>query len=309
MSKEKTLYTGLIPSPRDDRDYILSSSMPTVKRYPKEKPLPFDLDIHDQTIIPSCVGMSCAAIKEGSERLEKVDKVFDGHWIYYKCKEIDNYSGKGTYLRTGFKVLKDTGAKPSDVDPDKLSEENPIKYRIKAYARVDDISFEGLKKALSIYHFLVAGFKGSNEGWKEELIRPPKEGESEWGHAVTLVGYDEDHIIGQNSWGDYSWVHNDSGGYFKTTKDYLPFEAWAVLLDKPNEISTVKDEVKGYVAYEFTKVEEGEIMVNTSYGLRLREEPTTESLTLEVLPDKTKIKTTGELSYSNGWNWLPVLKN
>ena len=73
-------------------------------------------------------------------------------------------------------------------------------------------------------------------------------------------------------------------------------------LEKKEEI-----EVMGYVAYEFLKAERGEWVVNTKYGLRLRKKATTESPIVEVLPYKAKIKTNGNLSYSNGWNWLPVI--
>lgn len=285
---------GLIPSPKDNRDYALSNYIPSVKRYPKEKPLPFDLFIHNQMIMPSCVGMTCATVKEGNERMERVHRVFDGNWLYHECKKIDGIPNtKGTYLRTGLKILKDLGAKPLNED------ENPSKYRIKAYARVDDMSFEGLKKALSIYHFLIGGFRGSSEGWRKELIRPPKEGESVWGHAVALVGYDEKHIIGQNSWGDYSWTHGGSGGYFKTKEDYLPFEAWAVLLDAPNEPKTI--EIEGYVASEFVR------NMITTHNLNMRHKPSLDGNIITTLPKGTKIKSTNEVTKADGYEWIPVL--
>ncbi len=294
----KLVGKGLKPSPSDFRDYVLSSHIPQVKRYPKEKPCPFDLKINNQWFSPSCVGHSCSTIKEGSERLERVHKEFDGEWIYLEAKKIDGIPDfSGTYLRTGLKVLKDVGAKPLEGD------EDPAKYKIKSYARVDDISFEGLKKALSVYHFLIAGFNGSNEGWRKEVIRPPKEGENLFGHAVALVGYDENHIIGQNSWGDFHWVHGNSGGFFKTTKDYLPFEAWAVLLDAPNEIKTLQDKLLGYVASEFVGIKKGQLV--TLYRLRMRTEPRFSNI-IETLPKGTVIKTDGERYLADGYWWIPV---
>lgn len=288
----------LLPSPTDNRDHALSSYMPSVKRYPKEKPCPFDLKVHNQLFSPSCVGWSCSAIKEGNERLEKEKIIFDGEWIYDECKKIDGYDGPGTYFRTGLSVLKDTGAMPIDGG-------EPGKYRIKSYARVDDMSFEGVKKALSIYHFLLAGFRGTNEGWKNEVIRSPKEGEAVWGHATCLIGYDEKYIIGQNSWGDYSWVHGGSGGYFKVPADYLPFEAWAVLLDAPNEIETVGDKIVGYIASEFTTTKNGQRI--TTANLNIRKEPKIGNNIVSVLPKGSVVKTTGEITFADNWNWIPLL--
>ena len=68
---------GLHPSPRDDRDLALSSNIPDIKRYPKEKPCPFDLRIHNQGVNPSCVGHASSAVKEGMETILKYADSFD----------------------------------------------------------------------------------------------------------------------------------------------------------------------------------------------------------------------------------------
>ncbi|MFW5902845.1 MAG: hypothetical protein ACOCTT_03085, partial [archaeon] len=109
--KIKGLGKGLRPSPRDDRDLALSGTIPEIKRYPKEKPCPFDLRIHNQGVNPSCVGHSTSTIKEGMERKERVKIDFDGEWLYKECKKIDDFDGDGTYLRTALKVLKNKGVK------------------------------------------------------------------------------------------------------------------------------------------------------------------------------------------------------
>jgi hypothetical protein len=296
---EKITNPGLIKSPPDNRDYALSSYTHAIKRYPKDKPCPYNLHIQNQWFNPSCVGHSCSTVKEGLERIKRNVKILDGEWLYNECKKVDGIPDfSGTYLRTGLKVLKELGIKPADGG-------DPAEYKIKAYARVDDLSFEGIKRYLSVYHFLIAGFHGSNEGWGKEVIRPPKEGESIWGHAVSIIGYDENHLLGQNSWGDFYWVHGNSGGYFKAPKDYLPFEAWAVLLDAPNEIEHISDKIQGYVASEFTKIHKGQRI--TTHNLNLRREPTTSSDVIQTIPKGTAIKTNGDIIESIGFNWIPVL--
>lgn len=291
---------GLKPSPLDKRDRVLSSQMPPIKRIPPKKPIPFDLFMHDQGLNPSCVGHSSSTIKEGNELKEKTHRVFDGEWLYKECKKIDGFDGAGTYLRTALKVLKNKGVKPKNKD------EDPAKYKIESYSRIDDLSFRGIKEALAVYDFVLAGFKGSNKGWRNEVIRPPKDGEKEWGHAVALVGYTEDYLLGQNSWGDNFWVHDDSGGYFKVPKDYLPFEAWVVTLDSPNEIKTVGDEIRGWVASEYVTTKDGNKV--TTYRLNLRKHPSTEATIIETLDKGAKIKTNGDEESIDGYTWIPVLE-
>lgn len=298
--KKKTDVTnfgkGLFPSPQDNNDYALSSQMPQVKRIPPEKPFPFDLYVHDQGNNPSCVGHSTSTVKEGMERKERVTKIFDGEWLYDECKKIDDYDGDGTYLRVALKVLKNKGLKVKGED------EDVRKYKIESYARVDDLSSKGIKKALSIYDFLLTGYVGSNEGWRTDTIRPPKEGENTWGHAIALGGYTDNYLLAQNSWGE-DWGDN---GMFKIAKNYLPFEAWAIMLDKPNEVETIGDEIRGWVASDFTTIERGDRI--TQYRLNLREEPTVTSDVIETLPYRYKIKTNGDIKYTEGYNWIPVLK-
>jgi hypothetical protein len=223
--------TGLIPSPKDARDIQLSAVQASIPltELPETHIIPFNLTILNQGNYPACVGFSCANIKAEKEREEQNLVDFDGKWIYEKCKELDGMPNlAGTWFRIGLKVLKDTGAKPKD----QLETEAP-KYKIGAYARVDDLTFDGLKKAIRQNGAILAGFKGSNPGWQTAYIRPPKSGEEIWGHATTLIGWNKDYIIGQNSWGE-SW--GDKGKFYMG-KDYLPYliEAWAVLVDLPDD--------------------------------------------------------------------------
>ncbi len=172
---------GCIPSPISDKDKLLSNYIPAIKRYPEVCLPPFDLDVLNQGFEPSCVGFSCSAMKQYMELRERNYKVFDGSWIYNECKKIDGMpTFPGTYLRSGLTILKTIGAKTGN--------ENPAKYKIKMFAKVDDLSFEGIKKAIFLYGVVLAGFTGSNEGWKGEVVRPPKAGESTWGHACLTPG-------------------------------------------------------------------------------------------------------------------------
>ena len=286
---------GAIPSPLDKRDVLMSEIFPLPVRIASEMPPPFDLAILNQNGFPHCVGYSSATIKQEKELRERNLLIFDGDWIYQECKKIDNYSGQGTYLRIAMKVLQKQGAKPKDV-----SVSEAIKYRIGGYVKVDDLSFEGLKKAIYVNGILLAGFTGSNPGWQSSYIKSPKPGETTWGHAVALIGYNKDYIIGQNSWG----INWGDKGLFYVPKDYMPFEAWAILTDLPSEFLIGKEE--GFVASEYLKIDEFLIddRVSPIARLILRQEPGgTKILTLEK---GQKLVIIGESQKVGNYQWVKV---
>lgn len=289
--------SGCEKSPIDKRDVLMSEVYPLPIRIAPEMPPPFDLDILHQ-IGGSCVGYSGAVIKQEKELRERIRKIFDGDWNYLECKKIDGYSGQGTYLRIMMKVFQKIGAKPKDE-----VESEAIKYRIGGYAKVDDLSFEGLKKAIYVNGILQAGFTGSNQGWQSAYIRPPKAGEITWGHAVALIGYNKDYIIGQNSWGN-AWGDK---GLFYVSKDYMPFEAWAILTDLPSEFLIGKED--GWVASEYLKIDEFLIGNKVSPTIRLNLRDTPNGAKILTLEKGTKLTIISEPVKSGDWNWVKVGKN
>ena len=288
---------GCQKSPPDERDVLTSEIYPLPIRIALDMPSPFDLTILNQLQEPACVGFSSAAIKQEKELRERISKVFDGSWIYKKCKEIDGLPNMaGTFLRIAMKVLQKQGAKPKDG-----LESEAIKYRIGGYAKVDDVSFEGLKKAIYVNGILIAGFTGSNQGWQTAYIRPPKVGETLWGHAIALIGYNKDYIIGQNSWGD-TWGDK---GLFYIPKDYLPFEAWAILTDLPSEF--LADKKEGWVVENYIQLLlEKDTILTTTTRLNFREQPSTSSPTIRTLDKGEKIIYQGEKKIANNYTWLKV---
>ncbi len=227
--------TGLVSDPVDLRDVPLSSVLGEKKvELPEEYRLPYILTITDQGRNPSCVGHSLCAIKEFLEKKEGNNITFDPEWLYAECKKIDGIPDtKGTFFRSGLDVLLKTGAKPTKQGQGEVSN-----YRIGGYAKLDDISPEGLKRAIYEIGPVLVGFHGSNEGWKTPYIRPPKAGEKVWGHAIAVTtGWNKDYFIAQNSWGE-NWGDN---GYFYFDKNYMPFTGRAVLVDLPNNWKELLD--------------------------------------------------------------------
>jgi len=217
---------GLIKSPTDFRDINIKQVLGSInlQPLPENYRIPYSLPIYYQGIKPICVGESCATIKNEKEARENNETIFDGEWIYNECKKIDGIPDiQGTYFRTGLQILQKVGAKPLSISP---VQGVPATFKIGSYVSVDT-DFESLKRAIIASGAILLGFYGDDAGWQTAYIKKPKT--IQWGHAVSAIGFTKDYIIFQNSWGD-NW--GDKGlGYI--SKDYLPFEAWAVLTDLP----------------------------------------------------------------------------
>jgi hypothetical protein len=266
---------GAVPSEPDSRDILSSGIIPQIKRKPEVFLPPFDLTISNQKNQPSCVGHSASTIKQYNEFKERQNISFDGDWIYNECKKVDNYSGNGTYLRTGMDILYKVGARPVGGGDD------PSKYRIGGYARIDNLTPDSLKNHILVYGSAMVGFRGSNQGWQGNVVRPPKSSENVWGHCVALVGYERLHFIGQNSWGE----DRHDKGLFKVPLDYMPFEGWVALTDRPN--NALKAEDGGWVASEFITWKNGKL--TATHNLNVRQEPTLRGTILKTIPRGTEV--------------------
>ena len=286
------VFGDLVPSPDDPRDLLSSDIMPEIKRYPVEYPMPFDLTVLDQGSDPCCVGCAGASIKQFLEMKEGHFILPDFLWLYNECKKIDGLPShvKGTYFRAVLQVLRNKGCKLQGVDND------PSLYRIKEYRRVNDMSFEGLKKHIAVFGHTLAGWRMSAAGWRGEVIRAPKAYEKTGGHATFNGHYFKDYGGGMNSWG----VNRHKGGFFKFPPTYLPFEAWVVPLDDTNEAK--KAIPTGWVAAMYV------IGGKTLYNLNVRVSPGLNSKRIKVLPKGTEVKEYGTPKIvADGYTWMEII--
>lgn len=217
---------GLLPSPYDARDLQAKDILGAIELapLPERYYIPYILPVKNQGSEPACVGYSCSTIKDEKERREKNEFIGDGLWLYRQCKLVDGYNGPGTYFRIGLDRLTKVGIKPM---PESPVQGEPAAFKIGGYCQVD-CDFESLKRAIWQFGAILAGFYGDNVGWKTTYVQPPKN--IEWGHAIAIIGFNKDYLIGHNSWGD---------GMVYIPKDYLPFESWAVLSDIPTQLNDV----------------------------------------------------------------------
>lgn len=239
QEEENDPRNGLVPSLPDYRDIQASDILGSIDLAPLPETyrIPYNLPIKNQGNTPSCVGQSCATIKDEKERREQIDVDFDGFWIYNEAKKIDGIPEvKGTYFRTGLDILRKVGAKPT---PESKIQGLPGDFKIGGYVRVN-CDTESIKRAIMQWGCVLAGFYIYPGSWSSAYIK--KGTNIVGGHATALVGWNKDYIIGQNSYGP-GWGDK---GYFYFNNSYLPFECWAVLSDVPTIISEVKKPVYNF---------------------------------------------------------------
>jgi C1A family cysteine protease len=215
--------------------------------------------VWDQGNLGSCSAQSVGGVyeyalmkevREGSEKTE----IFEPSqlFIYYNERKRQGTIEKdsGSTIRTGIKTLNAVGVCPENLWPydiTKFTDEPPAecyesakKHRAIAYHRVQQ-SLHQLKMALMEGFPVAFGFKvfksfESDSVAKTGIVPMPKPDEEFLGgHAVNLVGYDDDEkvFIVRNSWGT-SW--GDSGcahfPYDYITDPNLSSDFWVVSLVK-----------------------------------------------------------------------------
>jgi len=282
-------FTGYIPSPKDHRDFKLSQlvKVGAVEPIPEVfMPDYSEIPTYHQHKQPACIGHAVTWMINYYEWLEKesLDHL-SPRFIYSLCKRDDGMPNQdGTYYRMGLKEAQKYGATKNNLFPNDTSlprnvyndtklitkeayEDADVK-RIRSYVQVDDVSFNGLKRAIYEHKVVLLALEvGPNMytdrfgtiTWKEKDILPlrvPNIIES--GHAVVGIGYDKDYIYFKNSWG-FDWGSDKQApgvGYFGKNYEKYIREAWTTV-DLPNDVIeelkqanlTLIDLLKKYIDY------------------------------------------------------------
>jgi C1A family cysteine protease len=227
----------IIKSPVDARDFPM-------ERYVSSSSPPKALDlrnllfpVRNQGSTSMCAGFSAASMKEwqetqtGPDKNEKaISKYLSPAFVYF---HRENSPGRGMYLRDVMRILRNRGicydhSYPTKMDLPPTPEiyEEAIQFKIKTYASITNIST--LKKslyengpcimALPVYNY-------TSEFWKEHP------GDSFLGgHAVTIFGYTETHLLLRNSWGLTFGILGYT--YFPLTDFHLIWEIWSSVDEK-----------------------------------------------------------------------------
>lgn len=239
---------GAIPSPPDIRDYVLASANLNTSNLPQTFYIkPFK--IKSQGSQSTCVAHALASLIEFHTMKDTKEYIRFSTDFIYGCRFDSDYFGEGMYLRDGLKVIQKYGDVEYSVLPgnsnepqayDKVSKNfeqlQPLAYpnRISTYYKIN--SLDELK--YSLYH---DGPVVTSMYWYKDA-KVDKNGvyqynptNSKSGHAVLIIGWTQDYLIIQNSWGITFGKH----GLF-----YVPFskieEVFSEFYGVTDDIANIK---------------------------------------------------------------------
>jgi len=231
---------GALKSKFDRRDKKIASIQAPID-LPKEFILKDDFPIKNQNGYGSCVGQGTAGHKQHQEKIE-----LSARAIYAKCKEIDGYSGQGTYGRVAFKVLCDFGVPEEKYFPEEhesyekyidlnlLSDEakkNAEEHKSQSYWSVDNT--EEVKQTIyqqNVPVSLIIPWYPNYNRPDEDGYLPEPQGKGE-GHEILCLGWKDGWLKIKNSWGK-GWGKD---GYCWFRADYSMWEGWCSL-DMPKNL-------------------------------------------------------------------------
>lgn len=220
---------GAIPSPKDIRDYKLNAAaIQTIKKFPSTFRLTHT-EIKNQGDQLTCVAHTLASLIEYYNlRDTKNDYKFSTDFIY-GCRTDQDYLGEGMYLRDGLKIIQKYG----DVLYTQLpGNTNVPTARQKVFANFDDLVIQASPNRISTYYKIQTlnelKYALMNDGPVPALMKLFKDAEVKSDgmynyiskeirgyHAVLIIGWDENNLIIQNSWGQ-AW--GDHGIFYVPIK-------------------------------------------------------------------------------------------
>jgi hypothetical protein len=197
-------------SPPDTRDFKYGDYIsPTNTNPPTLDLRPFLLVPRTQYGRPLCAAFSGSCMKEYQERKDcNFNSYMSPEFIYWFR---DDKNQDGMYLRNVMQVLQKNGCAPNFDYPFCQNVQNvttpsssvlteALNYKISNYAAIGTI--DELKTALNTNGVCIIAFpvyKNRPEFWRS--LEPPGSEPTNVGHAVSIVGYNEQGFILRNSWG------------------------------------------------------------------------------------------------------------
>lgn len=233
------------PSPIDERDFILES---VSLKMSTKLPDVFDMRTsigppRDQGADGACAAFTAACMKEYQEYQDVgFDEYMSPQFIY---DNRENQTSSGMYSRDVMKILNKIGSVPendfpyqSNMEISDSHLEIASNYRIKGYASIRTIN--ALKESLYNNGPALIAVPVFNYG--KYIWKPEGNQKMIGGHAMAIVGWNEEGFIIRNSWGK-DW---EDDGY--TTFPYshwgMQWEIWTTVDADSEEIAPIIDDRK-----------------------------------------------------------------
>ncbi|MBI3942687.1 MAG: C1 family peptidase [Chloroflexi bacterium] len=221
--------------------------------------------VRDQGGRGTCVAHACAAVREYLLGEQSPAGNLSEQYLYWDCKQRDGYAGAGTYISTAMTCLLEDGVCAEDVwpynpeqvagnegqgPPPATASQEAAGRRIsktdKLKARgVDDIrqvlaNNQPVAFAVPVYTFWFAE-PGRSTG---DLRMPLPTDHEEGGHAMCMVGYEDDpdvpgggFFLVRNSWGT-GWGFRNEAGPGHARIPYAYIENYASAAHTASVVST-----------------------------------------------------------------------
>jgi hypothetical protein len=220
-------------------------------------PLPAQIDLHDR--FPSvrdqgdrgtCVAFACTAVREYLLGPESARGDLAEQFVYWDCKQRDNFPGSGTWISVGMSVLRDHGVctevvwpyNPQPIPgneaqgpPPSGALEKATDHRITDSERLRARWVDALRQVLAdgrpvafavpVYTYWFAPPARTTGDIRLPLSTDHREG----GHAMCMVGYEDDpdvpgggYFLVRNSWGtDWAGDNALAPGHCRMPYAYL----------------------------------------------------------------------------------------
>jgi len=230
---------GFYSSPIDIRDFKMSA--PLNITYPDTYIIPHLPKVKNQGSVNSCCAHVASTILE--YHAPNIDLSTD--FIYGAESPVMGENGPGMYPRNACEIMRLYGDAlyndcPTNTEvpgatqiAQRILNDSEVlnraaNFKINSYYRCT--TPEDIKYALMTYGPVLGGIM-----WRDYTLSPDNiisfNGRSYGGHAITIIGWNENGWLIQNSWGE----EFGDNGRFILPYSYSILEAWAII-DEPNDI-------------------------------------------------------------------------
>jgi len=221
---------GVVKDKRDKRDFRYVSAY-TPKELPKSYSIKqFVTQVKNQGVLSSCAAHAFANCYEIMKRQKFAhDYEISERYLYYKTRELEGTLPKnvGTQMRDNAKIFQKVGVamelfcpyseEDYNLEPNWMADFSAGFNRAKGYSFL--YSLEEIKDAISQRIPVACSIQIFSNFYKFEEVLKIASGTLQGGHAMMIVGYDDETQTFEvlNQWGR-SW---QGDGFFKISYKYL----------------------------------------------------------------------------------------